>query len=165
MGMRDDGADVHGDFVEAVGLIAQGEGLPRVAGRIFGLLILGGERLSRADLARRLDASPAGVAAGLRVLEDMRVVWRMPSAGTEDHFQVAEDAFAILIETWVQRARRAGAEIEGFGHRLPADDPEACRRLEAYAAFYHVVAGALDGIEARLPPLPGAPRRPGRPPA
>ncbi len=42
------------DFIEKTGLITQAEGLPRIAGRVFGMLIFDGELVSFGDLATRL---------------------------------------------------------------------------------------------------------------
>jgi DNA-binding transcriptional regulator GbsR (MarR family) len=41
------------EFVERMGLVAEGDGLPRIAGRIMGLMVIEGGPLSFAELAQR----------------------------------------------------------------------------------------------------------------
>ena len=44
---------VRTDFIEPTGMISQAEGMPRIAGRILGLLIYDGDIISFGDLATK----------------------------------------------------------------------------------------------------------------
>ncbi|MDG1076042.1 MAG: ArsR family transcriptional regulator, partial [Planktotalea sp.] len=65
---------VRTDFIEKTGLITQAEGLPRIAGRVFGLLIYDGDVVSFGDLATKLQVSRASISTSIRILEERGLV-------------------------------------------------------------------------------------------
>ncbi|MDG1067192.1 MAG: MarR family transcriptional regulator [Sulfitobacter sp.] len=72
---------VRADFIEKSGLISQAEGLPRIAGRVFGMLIFDGDMISFGELATRLQVSRASISTSIRILEERGLVKRMTKAG------------------------------------------------------------------------------------
>ena len=54
------------DFVERMGLTLEGEGLPRIAGRLFGFLLVHPEAYSLDELAERLQVSKASISTNAR---------------------------------------------------------------------------------------------------
>jgi DNA-binding transcriptional regulator GbsR (MarR family) len=56
---------IRSEFIEKTGLISQAEGLPRIAGRVFGLLIFDGDMVSFGDLATRLQVSRASISTSI----------------------------------------------------------------------------------------------------
>ena len=59
---------VRSDFIEKTGLTAQADGLPRIAGRVFGMLIYDGDVVSFGDLATKLQVSRASISTSIRIL-------------------------------------------------------------------------------------------------
>ena len=66
-------------FVERSGIFFQSEGLPRIGGRIFGLLLLADQAVSIDSIAQELKVSKPSVSTNTRVLER----WGF-SSGSED---------------------------------------------------------------------------------
>jgi DNA-binding transcriptional regulator GbsR (MarR family) len=68
-------------FIERVGLIAQVDGLPRIAGRIMGLLVIYGGPFSFAEIAKRLQVSRGSISTNRRLLENLGVIERVARPG------------------------------------------------------------------------------------
>ncbi|MEM9581208.1 MAG: MarR family transcriptional regulator, partial [Pseudomonadota bacterium] len=101
------------DFIEKVGQIAQGEGLPKIAGRVFGLLMFDGAPVSFGRLAEELQVSRGSVSSSVRLLEDRGLIKRIGLAGErQDFFQMADQPYTGLLEGALKRIQRAEQEIE-----------------------------------------------------
>lgn len=124
------------EFIEKTGLVSQAEGLPRIAGRIFGLLIFDGQAVSFGDLAERLMVSRASISTSIRLLEERSLVRRVTRPGErQDFFELAPDPYATMLRGIQKRNRAVAADIARTIRSLP-QDAEAIPRLTAYADFY-----------------------------
>lgn len=65
-------------FVESMGLTLESDGLPRIAGRIFGWLLVSEEAQSLDDLAAELRVSKGSVSTNTRLLEQRGVTPTCP---------------------------------------------------------------------------------------
>lgn len=140
----DEIAQIREEFIEKIGVIVQGEGLPRIAGRVLATLVYDGERVSFGALADSLGVSRGSISSSVRLLEDRQIIKRVAKPGDrQDYFEVTEDAFMNLIETAAMRARRAYKDIAGTLARLPLGEVGPHMRLKAYADFYDVIDRAL----------------------
>lgn len=147
------------DFIEKTGLISQAEGLPRIAGRVFGMLIFDGEMVSFGDLATRLQVSRASISTSIRLLEERGLVKRMSKPGErQDYFQLAPNPYATMLEGLKKRTKATKDEIAQTIDKLPPD-ADAVVRLTAYADFYasldSAVSMALDGLNTEPTSTPG----------
>ncbi len=134
---------VRSDFIEKSGLISQAEGLPRIAGRVFGLLIFDGDMVSFGDLATRLQVSRASISSSIRLLEERGLVKRMSKPGErQDYFQLAPNPYATMLNGIKRRTRATRDEIGRTIEALPANT-EAAERLTAYADFYASIDAAV----------------------
>ena len=152
------------EFVEKIGLVAQGEGMARIAGRIFGLLIWEGEAIAFGDLAETLQVSRGSISTSARLLEERGLIKRVARPGERgDYFQLAADPYGPLIEGAARRSERARAEIDDTIAALPSGagaGTEALReRLGAYASFYGTLSDrlALAARDLSSKPTPAAP--------
>lgn len=144
-------AQIREEFIEKIGVIAQSEGLPRIAGRVFATLIYDGERVSFGELADKLGVSRGSISSSVRLLQDREIIKRVAKPGDrQDYFEVGDDAFVNLIETSAIRARRACKEISDTLARLPASEAGAHGRLKSYADFYDVVDISLTDAAKRM---------------
>jgi DNA-binding transcriptional regulator GbsR (MarR family) len=140
----DEVAQIKEEFIEKIGMIAQSEGLPRIAGRVLATLVYDGRRISFGELAETLGVSRGSISSSVRLLEDRQIIKRVAKAGDrQDYFEVAEDAFINLIETSAVRARRAYKEIASTLAKLPLSEAGPHARLKAYGDFYDVIDIAL----------------------
>ncbi|WP_298862258.1 MarR family transcriptional regulator [uncultured Sulfitobacter sp.] len=134
---------VRTDFIEKTGLITQAEGLPRIAGRVFGMLIFDGEVVSFGDLATKLQVSRASISTSIRILEERGLVKRVTKPGErQDFFQLAPNPYATMLERIHKRNRSIQADIAETIRSLPANS-EALGRLNAHANFYASLDAAV----------------------
>lgn len=137
-------------FIERMGFIVQAEGLPRIAGRVLGLLILEGGPIGFADLAARLQVSRASVSTNTRLLEGLGVVERTARPGERgDSFRLADRPWRRLLEGSVERMGRVRETVAKTRKAMPADAP-AQGRLKELGDFYAVVEAQTRALLDRL---------------
>ncbi len=91
-------------FVERMGLAAESDGLSRIAGRLFGELLLSSDPLSLDQLAARLGVSKASVSTDGRRLIQRGIVERVGLPGDRrDYYQLAPDFFTVIIRDRLDR--------------------------------------------------------------
>ena len=136
-------------FIEEQGLRSQDEGLPRIAGRMLGLLIFDGRPRSFGELATELKVSRASISTNARLLQTLGAIERTTVPGDrQDYFQLSEDPYARILDGALERAERARQAIERSRRALPAAGHAGPRRrLQDYERFYATVVEAL--TEAR----------------
>lgn len=133
------------DFIEKIGVIAQTEGLPRIAGRVLAMLLYDGERVSFGQLADALQVSRGSVSSSVRMLESQQLIKRVAKPGDrQDYFQLVDNAFANMVEAAVTRVRRAAADIEDSLLDIPASEKGPRARVADYAAYYRAMGEGLD---------------------
>ena len=131
------------DFIEKTGLITQAEGLPRIAGRVFGLLIFDGDVVSFGDLATQLQVSRASISTSIRILEERGLVKRVTKHGErQDFFQLASNPYATMLEHIQKRNCSIQTDIAETIQNLPAN-AKAVGRLTAHANFYASLDAAV----------------------
>lgn len=139
------------DFIEKIGVIAQSEGLPRIAGRVLAMLLYDGERVSFGQLADALQVSRGSVSSSVRMLESQQLIKRVAIAGDrQDYFQMVDNAFANMVEAAATRARRAAADIEESLRDIPTSEHGPRERVAGYAAYYHAMGDGLDATAKTL---------------
>lgn len=146
-----DGQTAH--FIETMGLALESDGLPRIAGRIFGLLLVSEEARSLDDLAAELGVSKASVSTNARLLEDRGVLERVSRpADRRDYYQMPRDLFSHTMAQRVARWQRFHEAIGAARTSLPIRSPEVRERLEeyerAYAYMSRVIQEALGRWQA-----------------
>lgn len=135
-------------FIESMGLTLESEGLPRIAGRIFGLLLVSENAQSLDDLAAELQVSKGSVSTNTRLLEQRGVLERVSRpADRRDYYQVPADLFRRTMAQRLARWQRFHEAIGAARTTLPIRSPEVLQRLqeyeEAYAYMSEVIREAL----------------------
>jgi len=134
---------VRSDFIEKTGLTAQADGLPRIAGRVFGMLIYDGDVVSFGDLATKLQVSRASISTSIRILEERGLVKRLTKPGERgDFFQLAPNPYATMLEGIQKRNRAIQRDIAETIQSLP-EGAGAVERLTAHADFYASLDAAV----------------------
>lgn len=136
-------------FVEHIGLLWEGQGLSRVAGRIVGYLTLQDGPRSLDDIATALNVSKASVSTDARLLQARGLLERTPAPAGDrrDYYVVAPELPMAVIE---ERRR----ELQGLASALEAavalpDTPKAVsNRLKRFCDIYRVVARQLEQLIA-----------------
>lgn len=144
----------HARFIEEVGLTAEADGLPRIAGRLFGYLLLSPGPRSLDEIAEALSVSKGSASTDARLL--LRHGWlrRVSHAGDrKDYYEMAPDFFAEIVayrlERWDALHELVAAATPDFAGE-PAPVRDRLRYLEEAQAYF--VAGIrtlLDEWRAR----------------
>jgi len=131
------------DFIEQTGLISQAEGLPRIAGRVFGLLVFDGDEVSFGDLAKRLQVSRGSISSSIRILEERGLIKRTSKPGErQDYLQLAPNCYATMLVGIQKRNRIIKDEITQTIKSLPTH-ADAINRLQNHADFYASLDAAI----------------------
>lgn len=131
-------------FTDRLAVLFEGDGLPPIAGRIFGLLLLSDEALSLDQLAGSLGVSKASVSTNARLLAELRVVEQVHRQGSRrDYYRMAPDLFERSMAQRLERWQRF-TEVIGEGRRtLPLASAEVRERMERYESAFSYMADAI----------------------
>lgn len=131
-------------FIERMGLIWEGEGFPRIAGRIFGMALLSPEACSLDQFADRLGVSKASVSNDARMLEKLGMIERVGRPGDrKDYYQITRDSTARSLAARVERLR-AFEEAMSDALMLQIDHEDVRDRLLVHQSAYRAVIAALE---------------------
>jgi DNA-binding transcriptional regulator GbsR (MarR family) len=124
-------------FIERFAQVFVEAGMPRIASRIFiALVATDSGRLTAAELAEQLQASPAAISGGVRYLAQVNLITREREPGSRrDHYRVEDDVWYQtitqrdqLLKRWTDNLRE-GAEVLG------SDTPAGSRLAESVEFF------------------------------
>lgn len=125
------------EFVEQLGLIAQADGLPRIAGRILGLMVIHGGPFSFSELSVLLKVSRGSISTNTRLLENLGVIDRTTRPGErQDYFKLHDDPYVQLMRGLQNRMKKANHMVAVTKEQLPAGDKAMQRRLADLGSFY-----------------------------
>lgn len=141
-------------FVEQIAVLLETDGMSRVAGRLFGLLLVSAEPRSLDDLAQQLKVSKASVSINARLLEEKGVVERVGrEADRRDYYRIAEDILERTLEQRMAKIRRFQQSIAEARKTCTIDDETVRSRLEnmdlAHNHLIEATGRALDEWRAR----------------
>lgn len=87
------------EFIEYTGMKMQADGLPKIAGQIFAVLVLEEAPISFSNLVERLKVSRGSVSTNTRLLESLGILERVSLMGErQDHFKLPESPYTQLFE-------------------------------------------------------------------
>jgi len=126
------------EFVEDLGILFEKMGVPRMAGRIWGwLLVCDPPHQTAAELAEAVSASAGSISTMARLLVQFGLIERIGLPRRRSRFyRIKAGGFTQLL-----RAKMAlTTEVRKMAERglalLKDEPPEMRRRLEAYRDFY-----------------------------
>lgn len=144
-------------FIERMGLVAEADGLPRIAGRIFAYLLLTPGECSLEDLADELGVSRASVSTDARRLAQLGILERRSKPGDRrDYYTVSPDAFRSFIRSRLDSMLQFQQVIDA-SHEL-AETEEVAERLVAWDVAHRAMVRALEQVVADLEALDVPPR-------
>lgn len=126
-------------FVEKVGIVFEQTGLPRMAGRIFGwLLISDPPHQSTDQLAEALIASKGSISTMTRFLIQISLIERLSLLGVRhSYFRLQPDALCHMIRHGVEDEVKMFRQLAEHGLELPADKTPLTRKwLEEMRDMY-----------------------------
>lgn len=143
--------DAEQEFVERVARFFADEGLPMVAGRVIGwLLICEPPEQSAAELAETLDASRSSIGNATRMLTPSGLVEGVRRRGQrQEYFRIAPDSWSRMLAA---RYRKTAAfrEVVADGLQVLGDAPaERRERLEQVHELYEFLESELPALWRR----------------
>ena len=141
-------------FIEQMAVLLESDGLPRVAGRMFGYLLLSDEPCSLDDLAQYLGVSKASISINARLLEEKGVLERVGrQSDRRDYYRISDDILERSLEQRINRWRRFHDAIANARQTCIIKHPSVKSRLEAmdniYKYMLNATTRALDEWRAR----------------
>lgn len=136
-------------FIERMGLFFEADGAPRIAGRMFGLVLLSPDPCSLDDLAEQLQVSKASVSTNSRLLELWGAVERVTRPGDRrDYYQVADNIPIRMLERRLERIHQM-RELISEGRQGIADlVPSVEERLRVIQVFHeHAAANVTEALQ------------------
>lgn len=130
-------------LVERFGLFFEQEGLPRIAGRITGYLLLSDEPRSLDALASALGVSKASVSTDARRLEAKGFLRRSTRPGDRrDFYAIAPDGFRTTLQARIDFIHRFSVLLRD-AERLPGVTRTSRDRINEWNAFHQAMAQSL----------------------
>ena len=145
------------EFVERMGIVLSDDGMPRIAGRIFGLLLVAPEELSLCEIAETLGVSKASVSLDTRRLEQRGLLERVSRPGDRrDYYHVRDDLLMNLMEQRLRRWRRIHDAVAEGQRALAGGSPVVDDRLADFAeGLDHSIVNLAAAIERWRVSRPG----------
>lgn len=138
----------HAEFIEEVGLTTEGDGLPRIAGRLFGYLLLSPGPRSLDEIAEALAVSKGSASTDARLLQRHGWLRRVSQTGDrKDYYELAPDFFAEIVSYRLARWDALHDLIAAAMPELTDEPAEVCAQLqylERAQAFF------VEGIRSLL---------------
>lgn len=138
------------DFVELMGRHLEEEGMPRIAGRLMGALILNEDPASLDDLAEQLQVSKASISSNARLLENWGVAERVTLPGDRrDFYRLSPNAEERSLQRTLERHRLMLQRLQ-VGRAVAAGNPKVEGRFESLITFImQAIRHLEEAIECR----------------
>ncbi len=138
-------------FIESMGLSAESDGLPRIAGRMWGFFIVFGGPCSFAELAERLKVSRGSISTNARILRDLGIIERVARPGDrQDYYCLTENPYHRLLEGYVARMRRTITSVSQLRDSLDNGWEKTQARLGDMQHFYTTAVTTTEELIAEL---------------
>lgn len=138
------------EFVERFGVALEKEGLPRIAGRILGLVTCRADAVLLDDLANELHISRGSASTNTRLLEDLGVLERISIRGDRRvRYRLSDDPYGRFLEATVERIRYRQRIIGDALSRIPEAEEVVQRRFQSMLRFNDLTIDNILGLLER----------------
>ncbi len=135
-------------FIERFGLLFEKEGVPRIAGRLTGLLLVVDTELSLDEIAELLGVSKASVSTDARRMEAKGFLVRTSRPGDRrDYYAIAPDGFHTMLHARLEALRHTLSLCEE-ARRLPVKSVVVRNRLDEWTDFTNAMIESLSTVLA-----------------
>ncbi|HEX7353160.1 GbsR/MarR family transcriptional regulator [Brachybacterium sp.] len=139
------------DFVDEVATFFAADGMPLIAGRVIGwLLISDPPEQSAADLARVLEVSRSSISSSTRLLTPSGLVEGVRRRGDrQEYLRISPDGWSRMLASRYARTAAFRQVIERGLETLPEHPPHRGDRLEHVAELYRFLETELPAMWER----------------
>ena len=139
--------------IQEIGVILQQQGTSRIAGTIFGLLIVEGVPMSLHDMASRLNISRASASTNARHLARAGLIPLTARLGDrQDYYELVPDPFVRLLETIKDAMVQAAEALAAAAGKLPPGHDAARRRVTELADIHRMSSDFVTAWTDRIRP-------------
>ena len=143
--------DATDGFIEMMGRHFEEEGVPRIAGRLFGLLMLVERDSSLDELAETLNVSKGSVSSNARLLENWGVAERVTRPGDRrDYYRIAPDMSERLVSRQIERMQLFIQRLGQHREELGALSELAGERFDDVVRFNTLAIESLRSLGAEV---------------
>lgn len=133
--------NVRSEFIEMVGIMTQADGMPRIAGRVFGLFLFDGETRSFGDISKELNVSRGSVSSATKLLEQRNLIRRVCFSGSREvHFQPVKNPFAQMLREMADGMEKSASNIKETAQKIDPQNTNAISRITEFADFHEKMA-------------------------
>ncbi|WP_285114669.1 helix-turn-helix domain-containing protein [Leifsonia sp. fls2-241-R2A-40a] len=137
------------EVMEHSAAVLTAAGFPKMAARVLmALTVTESAGLTAAELAERLEVSPAAISGAVRYLQTLGIIRRLSQTGSRrDRYEIPSDWYALMVRNspiYGVLADQAETGLAAVGD--PASP--ATERLRDMAGFYRFVQGRLPELIA-----------------
>jgi predicted transcriptional regulator len=139
-----------GDFVERLAAAMVASGMPRMASRVFALLLSREDgSATSAELAAALQASPAAISGAVRYLIQVHLITKAHRPGER------RDVYRLLSDHWYEMVGNRDHELQQWaslsreGVDVVGADTRAGARLEETARFFEFLTNEMPSVLER----------------
>lgn len=135
------------EYVERAAAVLTGAGFPRMPSRVLMTLTAAEHALTAAELAERLDASPAAISGAVRYLQTLAMIHRVSQPGSRrDVYELPGNSWyaATMAETRVYDAMITISEdaVDAVG----GTDSAAGERIAELVGFFRFIRQRLPAL-------------------
>lgn len=138
-------------FLETMGLMFQDGGDTRIAGRIFGLLVIEGRELSLQQISESLGVSRASVSTNARQLAKRGVIRLTSHSGDrQDFYELNNFPSMDVVGEMAQRMERQAKAVHAFIAPMLVENAPAAHRIESLSNAFQQAAKLLSAWATTL---------------
>jgi DNA-binding transcriptional regulator GbsR (MarR family) len=135
-------------FIENMGLQYEAYNVPRIGGRILGLLMANPNPLTSEEMSEILQVSRSSISTNLRTLQMADLVEQVSVPGDRrDYFVFSEDAWLRVLEIRLEQVL-AMKEAAEEGLQSLAEEHPARQRIEELLEWAEMVQGAYERMSS-----------------
>jgi DNA-binding transcriptional regulator GbsR (MarR family) len=133
------------DFIEQMGLTFEHLGATRIAGRLFGLLLLTPQPMSLTELADRLGVSKASISTNARLTGHIGLTHRVSVPGDRrDYYEILPGAFESALARRLSTIHELIDLAQQGLNAIDETEDVARARLEKMRGFYEFFLAELN---------------------
>ena len=137
-------SEIGESFIERMGSALEAQGLPRIAGQVYALLILSDQPLTLEEIASELGVSAGSASTSSRLLESLDLVERFTPRGERRvRHRVHADPFPPLLQGSINRLERLASILHDARIQLPSRRLSAADRLARVEQAFSLCADTL----------------------
>jgi DNA-binding transcriptional regulator GbsR (MarR family) len=136
-------------FIEQLGLNAQADGLPRIAGRMMGYLLVDGQARSLSSLADELQVSRGSISTNARLLASQGMIERVAVAGErQDYYQIVDEPYKAMLLVYAERMRQMSRNASALIEALEGESgySSTVGRVKQVEQFFRIGGGHIEPV-------------------